>query len=108
MIERNILLLPFGGSIDMGSLRVTKNGMILSIKVIPGARKNEIVGWQNGFLKIKVSAQPEKGAANRAIIQLLANVCKLPQSKIILLKGAASRQKEFLLEGYTKLDFTVD
>lgn len=89
----------------MRNLRTTRDGLILPIKVIPGASKNEIVGWQNGCLKIKVCAPPEKGKANIAVIQLLAKTLQLPQNKIVLLKGATGREKEFLLEGYTQLEF---
>lgn len=87
------------------NLRDTAEGLILPIKVIPGASKNAIIGWQNGRLKIKVCAPPEKGAANRAIVYLLAQTFQLPQSKIVLLQGAHARQKTFLLIGYTQLEF---
>lgn len=89
----------------MRNLRDTKEGLILSIKVIPCARKNEIIGWQNGWLKIKVCVPPEKGEANRAIVHLLAKTFQLPQNKIVLVRGANARQKEFLLIGYTQLEF---
>ena len=89
----------------MKNLRDTEAGLILPIKVIPGASKNVIVGWQNGWLKIKVCAPPEKGEANRAIIHLLAQTFQLPQSKIVLLQGAHARQKKFLLIGYTQIEF---
>src|ERR1700738_2738934 len=89
----------------MEILRDTEEGMILPVKVIPGASKEGIVGWQEGRLKIKVTAPPEKGEANRAVIRILSKACKLPQSKIVLLKGASVRQKEFLLTGYTKIEF---
>jgi uncharacterized protein len=89
----------------MSNLRDTKEGLIVPIKVNPRASKTEIIGWQDGWLKIKVREPPEKGEANRAIVHLLAETFKLPQSKIILLRGANGRQKEFLLIGYTKFDF---
>lgn len=89
----------------MRNLSVTKEGLILPIKVIPCASRNEIVGWKDGFLKIKVCAPPEKGAANRAVIRLLANTFQLPQKNIVLLRGESGRKKEFLLIGYTILEF---
>lgn len=91
----------------MRNLRDTKEGLILPIKVIPGASKNAIIGWHNGWLKIKVCAPPEKGEANRAIIQLLSKTLQLPQNKIVLLRGATTRQKEFLLVGYTQVEFDL-
>ena len=89
----------------MRNLHDTNEGLILSVKVIPNASKNAILGWQNGCLKIKVGAPPEKGKANLAIIQLLSKTLQLPQNKIVLLRGANVRQKEFLLIGYTQLEF---
>lgn len=89
----------------MENVRQTKEGLLLPVKVIARARKNEIVGWEEGRLKIKVLAPPEKGEANRAIVSLLSERFQLPQSKIVLVRGATARQKEFLLVGYTKLEF---
>jgi len=89
----------------MRNLRITKEGLILLIKVTPCAGKDTIIGWHNGWLKVKVSAPPEKGEANRAIVHLLSKTFQLPQSNIVLLRGANARQKEFLLIGYTQLEF---
>ena len=92
----------------MKKLRDTKEGLILSIKVIARAKKHEIVGWQGDMLKIKVRALPEKGEANQAIICLLAETFHLPQSKVVLLRGATATQKEFMLIGYTSERFLLE
>ena len=90
---------------SMRNLRETKEGLILSIKVTPCASKNEIVGWKDGWLRIKVCAAPEKGKANQAVVHLLAKTFKLSHNKIVLLRGENARKKEFLLLGYTQLEF---
>lgn len=74
-------------------------GIILTVKVTPKAKQNHIIGWEEGLFKIKVTASPEKGAANRAVIHLLSKQLSLPQKNIILLKGSTSRIKQFCLEG---------
>lgn len=81
----------------MEALRGTEKGLILSVKIIPKAGKEEIVGLQENRLKIKVGAPPEKGEANAAVIRLLAKILDIPQSRIILVRGATSRNKDFLL-----------
>ena len=63
-------------------------------------------GWKDGWLKIKVSAPPEKGEANGAVVHLLAKTFQLPQSKIVLLRGESARQKRiFAIMGYTQFEF---
>ncbi len=78
-------------------MRETEEGIILSVKVIPKARREEIVGWEGERLKIKVTAPPEKGEANRAVVRLLAKSLGIAQNRIVLLKGETNRLKEFLL-----------
>ena len=82
-------------------LTETKEGLILPVRVTPKARENKIVGWRGDELKIKVMAPPEKGAANRSLVSLLAKHLKLPQRDIILMKGDTSRHKLVCLVGLT-------
>jgi uncharacterized protein (TIGR00251 family) len=57
----------------MLDIRATKTGLTLTIKVAPNARKDEIVGLVGQRLKVRVSAPPEEGKANKAICNLIAN-----------------------------------
>ena len=45
----------------------------LSLKVVPGSSRDEVVGWLANALKVKVKAPPEKGRANEAVVALLAD-----------------------------------
>lgn len=65
----------------------------LAITVQPGARRSEIVGWQADRLKVRVAAPPVEGAANRAVIELLATALRLPRSRFRIARGANSRLK---------------
>ncbi len=84
------------------SLVETAEGLLLTVKVTPKAKQNCIAGFENEILKIKVTAAPEKGEANRAVVILLAKTLDLPQKNIVLLRGATSRVKQFCLIGIGK------
>jgi uncharacterized protein (TIGR00251 family) len=72
-------------------------GVLLPVRAQAGARKNGILGEHNGMLRISVTAAPEKGKANKAIVEVLAAALKEPKSSIELIAGEASPQKRFLI-----------
>jgi uncharacterized protein len=74
-------------------------GTILPVRAQPGAKRNEIRGEQDGQLKVCVTQSPERGKANKALIELLSKSLKLKKSQIELLAGETSRQKRFLVRG---------
>ena len=69
------------------------------MKVAPGARKDEITGWMGDALKLRVSAPPEKGRANRAVVALLARTLAASREGIVIVAGAGSRRKLIRIEG---------
>lgn len=71
----------------------------LKVKAVPGATRPGIVGWLGDMLKIRVSAPPEKGKANDAIIKLLAEELKLPESAISIVSGRSSPRKSIEVHG---------
>ena len=71
---------------------------LLHVRVQPRARRNEVVGWQGDVLRVRVTAAPADGAANRAVTDLLAEVLGVAASRIALVRGAASRDKLFRVE----------
>jgi hypothetical protein len=72
-------------------------GLILPVRAYAGARRCELRGVQAGALKVAVTQAPEKGKANQAIIELLADSLGLKKSQIELLAGETSPQKKFLI-----------
>ncbi|MFC3096600.1 DUF167 domain-containing protein [Alteraurantiacibacter palmitatis] len=64
----------------------------LALRVTPGAR-TEAVTIAGGVVHIKVRARPDGGAANAAVLELLARTLNTAPSRITLLRGATSRQK---------------
>ena len=68
--------------------------MILTVKVIPNARKNEIVESRDGILKVRIHAPPDKGKANDELIAFLSEHFSVPKTKIHILSGHSSRLKK--------------
>jgi hypothetical protein len=77
------------------------DGTILPVRAHPGARRNEIRGVQDGMLKVSVTQSPEKGKANKAVIELLSKKLGLKKSQIELIAGETSHQKRFLVREIT-------
>jgi hypothetical protein len=63
------------------------------------ARRNEVVAQPDGTFRVRVTAAPEDGGANRAVIALLAEALGVAPSRIELARGAVSRDKLFRIAG---------
>ncbi len=61
------------------------------------ARRNEFRGEQDGALRVSVTQSPERGKANKAIVELLSKSLSLRRSQIVLLSGETSQHKRFLI-----------
>ncbi len=77
--------------------------MIVMIKVIPNAQKNEIVEFVNLVLKVRVKAPPDKGKANEGLVWLLSEKLSVPKSQIQILSGHASRLKKVEIQADIEL-----
>jgi uncharacterized protein (TIGR00251 family) len=82
------------------------DGTILFVKAQPGARRNEVRGVQDGALKVCVTQAPEKGKANKAIVELLAKWLGVKKSQVELIAGETASQKKFLIRGIEKSELT--
>ena len=74
-------------------------GCVLPVRAQPGARKAGVLGEQAGALKVAVTAPPEDGRANKALLEALREALGLKRSQVELLGGATSRDKRFLIRG---------
>jgi hypothetical protein len=70
----------------------------VQVRVQPKARRNEIVEQAGAVLRVRVTAAPADGAANRAVIALLAEAFGVAPSRVALVRGATSRDKLFRIE----------
>ena len=77
-------------------------GCVLPVRAHPSARKNAVTGEQAGALKVSVTAPPEDGRANQAIVEVLREALGLKRSQVELVGGQSSRDKQFLIRGIAK------
>ena len=76
----------------------------LSVKVVPGAKRDEITGRLGDAIKVRVSAAPENGKANAACASVLAAALGVKLSQIRLVRGQTQPRKVFEIEGLTQAD----
>ena len=68
----------------------------MTVWVVPGAKRSQVVGYHGDALRVRVAAPPEKGRANRAVIDLLEDLLGF---RLRLMSGAGSRRKRFVVVG---------
>ena len=71
----------------------------LRLRVSPGAGRSAIVGRYGDAWKVRVTAAPEVGRANDAVLRLLADVLAVPRSAVTLVSGHSARDKIVELAG---------
>lgn len=74
--------------------------MRISVRVIPRSSRKALE-WEQGAIKAHLQAAPVDGAANKALIELLADHLAIPRRAITIVRGATSRQKTIEIEGVT-------
>jgi uncharacterized protein (TIGR00251 family) len=85
----------------MATVNPHAEGATLAVRAQPGARKNAVLGEQAGALKVSVTAPPEDGRANAALVELLKDWLGVKRSQVELIAGQTSRNKVFLIRGVT-------
>ena len=75
------------------------HGVSLAVRVIPRASRNELAGVEAGALKVRLTAPPVEGAANQALVKLLAKTLGVAKGKVSVASGERSRNKRVLVEG---------
>ena len=82
----------------MFDIKETATGISFKIYVQPKASKNAIVGLHDDSLKIRLTAPPVDGAANKLCVQYLAKVTGFPKSAIEIASGHTGRTKHILIQ----------
>ena len=74
----------------------------LSIKVVPGASRDRVIGRYGDAIKVQVSAPPEGGKANQAVVELIAAALGVRRSEVRIAKGQAQSRKIVQIDGLTQ------
>jgi uncharacterized protein (TIGR00251 family) len=67
--------------------------------VSPGAAQSEVIGRHGDRWKVRVAAPAERGRANAALVELLAELLLLPRDRIEIVRGHTSRRKTVAISG---------
>jgi uncharacterized protein (TIGR00251 family) len=83
------------------------NATIITVKVVPRASKDEIVGFLGDDLKVRVRQPPEGGRANRAIVDLLAEMLEVAPKTISITAGEHASRKTLVIAGLDAKELTT-
>ena len=86
----------------MIEVKETADGVTFAVRVLPRSSRNEIVGESEGVLRIKLTAPPVEGAANKALIEFFSGKLKVAKSRISIVTGQSGRSKVVAVSGITR------
>jgi hypothetical protein len=79
----------------------------LSVKVVPGASKSQVVGWLGKDLKIRVTKPAEKGKANREAEALICEMLSIPAGSARIVSGNSSARKVLAISGISNAELQI-
>ena len=82
-------------------LTTTSDGVTLPVRVVPRAGRTALDGVVEGALRVRLAAPPVEGAANRALVEFLAELLGVPKRDIAIMRGERGRQKLVQVHGLT-------
>lgn len=83
-------------------IRETAKGVLLPVRAVPRASKNEIQGVHGDALRVRLQAPPVEGKANAALIRFLSDTLNIPRAQISIASGETGRSKAVLITGIQK------
>ncbi len=83
----------------MGPQKTPMPDTILRVRVTPRSGKTEVTRVDGGVVYARIAAPPVDGAANSALIKLLADALDVPKSRLSIRSGASGRDKQVTIEG---------
>jgi uncharacterized protein (TIGR00251 family) len=86
----------------MALVTSTTTGVLLTVRVTPRAGRTAVAGVKDDVLLVKLAAAPVEGAANEALVELLAKAFDLPKRDVRVVSGERSRNKRVELTGVSQ------
>jgi len=84
----------------MDCIAVTKNNSLaLNVYVQPRSSSNRVAGMHGSAIKVCVTAPPAENKANKAVINFVADVFRVPKSSVSIKSGRQGRNKKVLING---------
>ncbi len=77
------------------------------VKVQPKASRDQVAGYRDGVLQLRVTAPSDKGRASAAVVALLADALGVAKSRVRIVRGQSSRDKVLTVESLTPEDVRV-
>jgi uncharacterized protein (TIGR00251 family) len=77
---------------------------VLQVKVLPRSSRNAIVGKEEGLFRVKLTAPPVEGKANKALIGFLAKTLGVSSKDIEIISGKRSRKKSVRISGMSPIE----
>lgn len=76
----------------------------ISLKVVPGSSRDDVAGWLEDVLKVRVRAPPERGKANAAVEKLVAEALAVPAVDVRIVSGMTAARKTMEISGLSLVE----
>ncbi|MFC1925300.1 DUF167 domain-containing protein [Chloroflexota bacterium] len=86
----------------MISAMVEKEQVKITVQVQPNSSRNELLGFRDGVLHVKIAAPPVKGKANQELIAFMGDILGVRKSNLNIEKGITSKRKLIGITGLTQ------
>jgi hypothetical protein len=88
--------------------RWQEGALLLSLRVQPRAKRDELVGPEGGYLRVRIAAPPVDGKENDHLRRFLADAFGVPRSRVELVAGAQARYKRVRIQEPRKLPANIE
>jgi len=99
ILEDAFYLIGFNFLMTNPAIQKVDEGVIFVVKVVPGSSRTAVCGLLDNMIKIKVSAAPEKGKANKSLVEFLAKQLGVKKNTVRIISGETNPVKHIQVAG---------